>query len=286
MISESCGPPDTAGPVVSIVLATVNERASIAPLLTELLGLDLPPIEIIVVDDGSVDGTREFLQEFGRRDHRVHLLCHDGRQTLTTAQLQGIRAASGQYIIIMDADLQHPPETVPELVRALSSGQTLAIASRYLSTGDVGRRTPYRAVISRGAELIAKLTLTSARKVSDPISGFFGFHRGLSNPLDSSTRGYKLLLLLLVISEGNGVMEVGYRFRSRIGGSSKITHDFSFIKTFVTEVLMAKQLELWRNPKHHRHETAPAPSGSAIALTPVPPPGESKATFSPGSPPS
>lgn len=257
MSSESFDAEGGDTPVVSIVLATLNERANITPLLAELFALDLPPLEVIVVDDGSVDGTREYVQAVMQRDRRVRLLCHQGRQTLTTAQLQGVQTALGRYIVIMDADLQHPPGAVPEIVRVLQRGATLVIASRYSPDGDVGDRPRYRALLSRGAELIARITLSGTRRVTDPLSGFFGFRRELARPLDPNTHGYKLLLFLLVLSGGKGVTEIGYRFRLRTAGSSKIAHGFSFLGTFMTEVLVAKRLEMWRASRRSRRGVFP-----------------------------
>jgi dolichol-phosphate mannosyltransferase len=239
-------------PQVSIVLATLNERTSIEPLLTTLFDLDLPPLEVVVVDDGSVDGTRDYVRAAALTDPRIRLLCHDGCQTLTTAQLQGIRAARGKYVIIMDADLQHPPSVVPKIVRALQGGKCLVVASRYAPTGEVGERTRYRALLSKGAESMARFTLTAARDITDPISGFFGCERELALPMNPSTRGYKLLLFLLVLSEGKGVGEIGYQFGPRSGGSTKIAHGTAFLRMFTAELMAAKQLELWKRSPRSR----------------------------------
>jgi len=261
----------------------LNERNNIAPLLERLFALTLPPLEIIVVDDGSVDGTREYLQAIMQHEPRVHLLFHEGRQTLTTAQLQGIRAASGEYVVIMDADLQHPPEIVPEILLDLYRGQTLAIASRYCEGGDVGDRSGYRAVLSRGADLIAKLALPEARGVTDPISGFFGFRRELAHSLNPATRGYKLLLFLLVLSRGKGVKETGYKFRPRTSGSSKITHDFGFLGAFLTELLVAKRLELWFRSSRSRISIVPTPPQSEERMSPLSQSGASQPGYKSGS---
>jgi dolichol-phosphate mannosyltransferase len=276
---------DRDSPVLSIVLATLNERANIAPLLGQLLALDLPLLEIIVVDDGSVDGTREYVQAVSQRETRVRLLWHDGPQTLTTAQLQGYLASSGKYVVVMDADLQHPPEIVPGIVRALDSGARLAIASRYVTMGGVEHRSTYRAVLSRGAEAMAKLALPAARGVSDPISGFFGFRAELARPLNPSTRGYKLLLFLLVLSQGNGVREIGYRFRPRTAGSSKIAHDFGFLGGFTAELLTAKRLDVWRKSGRSRSPALPPFPASGVEGMPRSRSSESQPAYTPGYPP-
>lgn len=276
MSFEPRSPEGQESPVVSVVLATLNERVNIAPLLAELFALDLPPLEIIVVDDGSVDGTREYVQSVMYHDRRVRLICHEGRQTLITAQLQGIQTALGRFIVIMDADLQHPPEIVPLIVRALQSGETLVIASRYDGGGGVGKRSAYRAVLSRGAEAMARVALPSARLVTDPLSGFFGFRRELARPLDSATHGFKLLLFLLVMSQGKGIKEIGYQFRPRIAGSSKITHNLNFLRTFSTELIMAKRLDLWRKSGRSGGSIVPAASPSEAGVRRVSLSGDSR----------
>ncbi|MGA8664236.1 MAG: glycosyltransferase [Thermoplasmata archaeon] len=249
-------PPGTVGglseapPLVSIVLATLNERENLGELLSQILGLSLPSMEVLIVDDGSTDGTRELVTEVRGRDPRVRPIFHEGKQTTLRAQCQGIEAARGQYVIVMDADLQHPPEQIPEIVRALDAGASLVIASRYAPGGSPGPRPPDRAVISRGAEGIAKILLPEARPVSDPVSGYFGFRRGIFRPLDPRYRGYKLLLFVLVMNQGRPFAEVGFRFGLRTRGGSKVTQSFAFIRIFLIETILARRFgrTLSRNP--------------------------------------
>jgi dolichol-phosphate mannosyltransferase len=184
----------------SIVLATLNERSNLPEVLDRIRRQDLPAIEILVVDDGSVDGTREYVLGLSLADPRVRLLPHDGKQTTLRAQCQGIEAARGERIVVMDADLQHPPELLPKLLGALDSGAALAIASRYAAGGSAGPRTVYRWTMSHGAEWLTRLLLPSARGVRDPVSGFFAFRREIWRPLNPQYRGYKLGIFLLVMS--------------------------------------------------------------------------------------
>ncbi|MGP8075791.1 MAG: glycosyltransferase [Thermoplasmata archaeon] len=230
-------------PSVSIILATLNERENLPLLLERLWKVPLPPFEVLVVDDGSTDGTREYLTEAARSEHRLRLIWHSGKQTTLRAQCQGIAAARGGLIVVMDADLQHPPETLPSMVTALSEGASLVVGSRYGPGGSPGPRTGSRRAISRGAEWAAKLFLPEARPVTDPVSGFFAFRREVFRPLDRDWRGYKLLLFLLVMARGERVAEVGFRFEPRGSGASKVTQNSRFIRFFLTEILLAKRLE-------------------------------------------
>jgi len=233
--------PPTGNPELSIVLATYNERQNLPPLLERVWALPLPPFEVLVVDDGSTDGTREFLEGVARSEPRLRLIWHDGKQTTVRAQCQGIAAARGRFLVIMDADLQHPPEVLPSMVSALGNGATLVVGSRYASGGSAGPRTGARTAISRGAEWTAKLFLSESRSVRDPVSGLFGFRREIYRPLPPDWRGYKLLLFVLVMNHGHPVAEVGYQFEPRGSGSSKVTQNWRFIQFFLTEVVLARR---------------------------------------------
>ena len=232
-----------APPEVSLVLATLNERENLPQLLERLQTAALPPFEVLVVDDGSTDGTREYLSERAAIDRRLRLIRHEGKQTTVRAQCQGISESRGKFVIVMDADLQHPPEVLPALVKALEDGAALVVGSRYAPGGSAGSRTGVRAIISRGAELTAKLFLPEARPLSDPVSGLFGFRREVFRPLNPQWRGYKLLLFVLVMARGKPVVEVGYRFEPRGSGASKVTQNSRFIRFFLTELLLARRLE-------------------------------------------
>jgi dolichol-phosphate mannosyltransferase len=236
-------------PAVSIVLATLNERENLPEVLDRIFRLPRSDLEVIVVDDGSTDGTRELVEERARNEPRLRLLTHEGKQTTVRAQCQGIEASRGAFVVIMDADLQHPAERVPDLVAALERGASLAVASRYARGGTPGRRAWARIAYSRGAQWIAQAYLPEARRVSDPVSGFFGFRREIFVPLGSEYRGYKLLLFVLMMNGTRPVAEIGYRFEDRAHGESKATQGYRFIPLFLRETRMARRL---RRALRHR----------------------------------
>ena len=229
--------------MVSVVLATLNERANLPELLDRIWKVPLPPIEVLVVDDGSTDGTREFLEQAAHLEPRLRLVWHDGKQTTLRAQCQGIALSKGRFVVVMDADLQHPPEVIPSMVQALTTGATLVVGSRYASGGSPGPRTLARVAISRGAEWTARLMIREARSVRDPVSGLFAFRREIFQELPAEWRGYKLLLFLLVMNRGHPVVEVGFRFVPRGSGASKVTQNAGFVRFFLTEVVLAMKLE-------------------------------------------
>lgn len=245
---ETIGP--APGPEVSIVLATLNEHRNLPLLVDRIRRQVLPSYEIVVVDDGSTDGTREYLTEAAASDPRIRPVFHDGKQTTLRAHCQGIAASRGRFVVIMDADLQHPAEILPELVQRLEKGPSLVVASRYAPGGTAGARSAARWAISHGAEWTAKMFLPTARRVSDPVSGYFGFPRSTWVPLDPRYRGYKLLLFVLAMTRSGPVDEVGYRFEARTEGTSKLTQGSAFIRMFLIEVVLARRLagELRKGP--------------------------------------
>jgi len=258
-MSGNPSPTPGPSPTVSVVLATYNERQNLPELLDRIRHLDLPPSEIVVVDDGSTDGTREYVRDQARLDARVRPIFHDGRQTTLGAQCQGILATRGPLVVVMDSDLQHPPELLVPMVHALEDGAALVVASRYTEGGTPGPRSPLRAIISRGAEWAAKILLPEARRVTDPVSGFFAFRREVFRSLAPHYRGYKLLLFLLVMTRNAEVREVGFRFEPRASGSSKVAQGLTFVRVFLVELILARRL------RRRLREADPAPLGPTEA---------------------
>jgi len=204
---------------VSVVVPTYNERETLSELVGRLHQALGSGYEVVVVDDSSPDGTADLARELGRQ-HPVRVLQRPGKLGLGSAVLEGARAASGRWVVVMDADLSHPPEVVPQLVDALRSGAELAVGSRYVPGGGV-RDWPWRRrLMSRVAVALARLWLRE--RVSDPVSGFFAARRELL--LDPSLEGigYKILLEVLVRNRGRSVVEVAYVFTDRRGGRSKL----------------------------------------------------------------
>jgi len=261
MSSDPASTDPRSRPTVSIVLATLNERGNLPDLLERTFRLALPSFEVIIVDDGSTDGTREFITEWRQRESRLRAIFHDGKQTTLRAQCQGIEAAQGALVIVMDADLQHPPERIPDMVRELESGAGLVVASRYAPGGSPGARTVYRRILSRTAEGIARSLLRDARRVSDPVSGYFGFRREIYRPLDPRYRGYKLLLFVLVMNRDRRFAEVGFRFEPRTRGGSKVTQTFGFVRVFLIETVLARRLQRALSERSVTLRPIPGPSG-------------------------
>lgn len=229
------------GPLVSVVIPTYNERENV-PALFRRLGPALAGLEseVIVVDD-SDDGTPEAVIEH-RGDLRVrviHRVRAERRGGLSTAVLRGIDEASGQYVCVMDGDLQHPPETIRELVGcAQAKGADIVIASRNVPGGDGGGLDgPWRRFVSWAFGMVSRvLFYEKLRRVKDPLSGFFLVRRDALRGIAMRPVGYKISLEVLIRAAGSRVEEVPYAFTERGAGESKATLGTGL--TFVRHVLL------------------------------------------------
>jgi dolichol-phosphate mannosyltransferase len=243
---------------LSIILATYNESANL-PTLLEYLSKNLSiDYQIIFVDDGSTDGTREIILNYVKHNPSSRYIFNDGKQSTLRARAQGFKVADGDFIVVMDSDLQHPPDLIPEFYERLKEGCDIVIGSRYMKGGSAGNRKPIRGLISRVAGLLAHMLLKSSRKTTDPTSEFFAFRAGLFRELNEMWRGYEIHLFLLAQNPEKNVCDVPYRFRERSVGDSKVTDGIRFIRTYLTELILAKRIELQsygkiRADNSHRH---------------------------------
>lgn len=208
----------------ALVVPTLNEAGNIGkilPQLTDALTSTQFEYEIIVVDDGSTDGTVEQAREWAERDPRIRVFSRSGERGLAGAVLYGWSQSRANLLGVIDADLQHPPELLPELLRAAEHSDVV-IASRYAQNHGTKGWNPLRAAVSRlstlaAAPLISKKNL----RVTDPMSGFFIIHRRCIEGLTFQTTGFKLLLEILVRGRIQTASEVPYLFGLRQNGRSK-----------------------------------------------------------------
>jgi len=215
-------------PDATVVIPTLNEALNIRYLVRELLEKH-PGLRVIVVDDGSQDGTpkvvRTLAREYGKG---VRLLERAGRpKGLTASVIDGVKLAETELVVVMDGDLQHPPEKVAKLLDALEKGADLAVAYRVR----VENFGPYRRAMSATATGLAgvSLWLRGSPVPRDVMSGFFGVRRGVfldavrRNPLGFEPSGYKVLFdLLKALPKSIRMAQVPYEFGTRKRGESKI----------------------------------------------------------------
>ena len=210
-------------PRVTVVLPTYNERDNLPILLGELdrylRDLDY---EVVVVDDSSPDGTAEEAKRLSEK-YPVRVIVRPGKLGLASAVIRGAREASSPIIIVMDADLQHPPRVARLLALKAMQGYDLVVASRYTAGGGVEEWSLVRHVASLGATILARILVRGARRVSDPMSGFFAARREILLDPRLRPRGFKILLEILGRVEPQRIAEVPFVFRPRRAGASKLS---------------------------------------------------------------
>ncbi len=199
--------------MVSIIVPTYNEAENIKTLICRLRGLSLGDMEIIIVDDNSPDGTAR-----AARDENVKTIVRSTDRGLSQAVVAGFNAAEGDILLVMDADLSHPVEKVPELVAAVCGGVDMAIGSRYVSDGET-TGWPFLRRLYSGSATLAVRPLT---KVKDPMAGFFCLKKEVLSRGKLIPRGYKILLEILVRCGVKNYREIPISFTDRQKGQSKL----------------------------------------------------------------
>lgn len=209
---------------LALTIPTLLEAENL-PLLLGRVRAVLNPLdieyEILVVDDDSRDGTAEIVSTISRHDPRVRLLVRKGQRGLSGAVLHGWENTDALIVGVMDADLQHPPELLPELAAAMLSGCDLVIGSRYAPGGGLGNWNPLRRLLSAAAVWATWPIQRMGLRARDPMSGFFLVRRDCLVGIPFQQSGFKLLLEILVRARISSVREVPFAFGRRFGGSSK-----------------------------------------------------------------
>jgi len=207
---------------LSLIVPTYNEAENI-PALTSRVHAALGPTcpyELIVVDDGSPDGTADVARSLDSK-YPIKVIVRHKERGLATAVLEGFRHASGEILGVIDADLQHPPELIPELLPHVRNGADVVVGSRYEPGGGTEKWTWQRRLVSKGARMLAHILLPSSKKSTDPLSGFFLFRKKAMDGTQLRPIGYKILLEILVRGRVGKVASVPYMFTGREAGQSK-----------------------------------------------------------------
>jgi len=212
-------------PELSIIVPTFNERANI-PILVERLSRLLASCdwEVIFVDDNSPDGTAAAARAIGDSDGRVRCIRRIGRRGLAGACLEGMLASQARYVAVMDADLQHDEAVLLPMLDNLRAGRAdLAVASRYLDSGNAMGLSKQRSRVSRWSNLVVRRLL--GIELTDPMSGHFMIRRDAFEELAPaiSSQGFKILLDMLATAGGKlRTIELPSDFRRRQHGESKL----------------------------------------------------------------
>src|SRR5919201_2159330 len=209
--------PRLSAPVISVIVPTYNEADSL-PLLVERLATAMAgqTWELVVVDAGSPDGTAEVANRLSATQP-VWVVRRAGKAGLASAVIAGFKESRGDVLVVMDADLSHPPEVVPTLVKAIDDGADLAVGSRYVAGGATMDWPLRRRVVSRVACLMGNVLVP----VRDATSGFFAVRRAALDGVRLNAIGFKIGLEVIARARANRIVEVAYTFRDRELGSSK-----------------------------------------------------------------
>ncbi|XP_065003439.1 dolichol-phosphate mannosyltransferase subunit 1-like [Musa acuminata AAA Group] len=212
----------------SIIIPTYNERLNIA-LVIYLVFKHLQDFEfeVIIVDDGSPDGTQDVIKQLQNvyGEDRVLLQARPKKLGLGTAYYHGLKHASGDFIIIMDADLSHHPKYLPSFIRKqMETGASIVTGTRYVRNGGVHGWNLIRKLTSRGANVLAQTLLWPG--VSDLTGSFRLYERKAFEDIISSvvSKGYVFQMEMIVRASRKGyhIEEVPITFVDRVYGSSKL----------------------------------------------------------------
>ncbi len=213
---------------LSLIVPTYNEGKNIEEMIRHLTELLEGPLrgeyELIVVDDDSPDRTWEMAQALTAHYPSLRVMRRLQERGLSSAVIRGWQVAYGEVLAVIDADLQHPPEITLELWKEIERGADLTVASRHTDGGGVSTWSLSRRLLSRGAQLLGLVLLPGVLgRVSDPMSGYFMVRRAAIGGREMSPLGYKILIEVLGRGKIRSIGEVGYVFRERSEGESKVT---------------------------------------------------------------
>jgi dolichol-phosphate mannosyltransferase len=213
---------------VLVVLPTYNEAENVEHVLGRIRRA-LPDGGVLVVDDGSPDGTAELAERVGKELGGVEVLRRPGKAGLGSAYRAGFAwglERGWDVLVEMDADLSHEPEALPLLVAPLEEGYDLSVGSRYVPGGSIPNWAWHRRLLSEGGNRYASLMLSLG--VADSTSGFRAYRADMLRRIDltrvrADGYGFQIEMVNKVRSHGGRVTEVPIRFVDRVEGKSKMS---------------------------------------------------------------
>ncbi|PZE68082.1 polyprenol monophosphomannose synthase [Curtobacterium sp. MCBD17_021] len=224
---------DTTAPRTLVIVPTYNEAENVTDILDRVLGV-VTDAHVLVVDDGSPDGTGDLVAARAADDDRVYLLRRSGKLGLGTAYVAGFRwgLERGYGLLVeMDADGSHPADRLPALIAAVVDADPaddvmLAIGSRWTAGGSVVDWPKHRELLSRGGNAYARIML--GLDVHDITAGFRVYRadaiaRMALDEIDSKGYCFQVDMTLRVHDLGGTIVEVPIRFRDRVHGVSKMS---------------------------------------------------------------
>jgi len=250
---------------ILVVLPTYNEAANIETVL-ERARKALPDASILVVDDGSPDGTAKIAADVGDRLGNVEVLSREGKLGLGSAYRDGFRwglERSFDAFLEMDSDLSHDPDALPALIAPLEEGYEVCIGSRYVPGGSIPNWSILRRMLSRGGNIYADILLGLG--VRDSTAGFRAYAATVLRRIDLSavradSYGFQIEMTYRAIESGARVLEVPIRFVDRELGASKMS-TYTVVEALVLVTWWGMQRAIGRlRDAMQARRTAPRPS--------------------------
>jgi dolichol-phosphate mannosyltransferase len=210
--------------VISVVVPTYREAANlllVAEAVDDAFAHCADDYELLFIDDDSKDGSEEICAELSQR-FPVRIVVRKGERGLATAVIHGIEASSGDIVVVMDADLSHPPSAIPTMLERLRRGDSdFVLGSRYVEGGSIHDDW---SLFRRLNSVIPSLLARPLCPLKDPMSGFFAFRRAdMPDAARLSPVGYKIALEIYVKGYFNNPSEVPIHFADRQHGESKLS---------------------------------------------------------------
>lgn len=208
----------------SLIIPTFKEVDNIPALIHRILSLELPThsFEVILVDDNSQDGTVELVAQFQQTIPWLRLIVRQGIKSLSQAIIDGINIAHYTNLIVMDADLSHPPEAIPEMLgKLIKENADIVMGSRFLKKSRLDADWPTKRKL--GAKGTAWVTKTLLRlPVYDPLSGFFAIRKEKLQSVKLDAIGWKIALEIIIKCHCVNIIEIPIHFKDRSLGKSKM----------------------------------------------------------------
>jgi dolichol-phosphate mannosyltransferase len=215
----------------SIIVPTFREAKNIPELVKRIAQTDFlgRQFELILVDDNSQDGIVELIADLQKHYPWLKLIVRKGPKSLSASAMEGFEKARFPFLVLMDADLSHPPEKIPAMLAALlEPGVDFVIGSRYIQGGSADEAWPVaRKITSRVAAFLAQLLIS--KRIKDPLSGFFALRKEkLVQARQIQTIGWKIGLELMLKCYCKNIKEIPIHFSERLYGKSKFNFKVAY----------------------------------------------------------
>jgi len=205
---------------LSIVVPTLNEQDNMPELIKRVKALNLN-CELIIVDSDSKDGTGEIAEREAKKQKQEVKVFNTGKLDLSNSAIFGFRKSDSKYAVLMDADLQHPPEMIKILFEKIKSENAdIVLASKYVKGSEL-KNSFGRLIISKGFIFMTYTFFPRLIKIKDPSSGFFIFRKNLIENANFNPIGFRTLLEILVRAKPKKIIEIPFIFGERKKGKTK-----------------------------------------------------------------